>query len=115
MGFFAGPFDFGTLPVPTGQGGVEEDEGVLMMGRPKWLLIGAFACAAFCSLPLGTVHAKDGNEVISVEKDKDKTSYIIRGSNEDTEKEQTDRAWEMLDRAIIDTRGCHGKGPDNHR
>lgn len=90
------------------------------MERPKRLSIAVFACAVLClspygPLPHGIVCAKDGKEVISVEKDKDKTSYVIRSNNDNTEKDEKDKAWEMLDHVIIDTRGHHGEGPDNHR
>lgn len=87
--------------------------------KPFWnwksLSTCAFLSAALCLLTWTTVIAKDGKDTISVERDKDKTSYVIRGSDDNTEKEDKDRAWEMLDRVIIDTRGRHGEGPDNHR
>jgi hypothetical protein len=81
----------------------------------KSFLKGAFLSAALCLLTWTAVMAKDQKDTIAVERDKDKTSYVIRGSNDSAEKEDKDRAWEMLDRVIIDTRGRHGEGPDNHR
>jgi hypothetical protein len=59
--------------------------------------------------------AGETNSTISVEQDKDKTTYVIRGSDKDTQKEETDKVWDMLHHVIVDTRGRHGTGPDNNR
>jgi hypothetical protein len=79
---------------------------------------GVLVSGLFFVLSCGPVRAAaDEKEKISVERDKEKTSYVIRSSSEDAkEKEQREKAWEMLDHVIIDTRGSNGgKGPDNHR
>ena len=81
----------------------------------KWLLAGALLTAVFCFLPRTTIGAEDAKEVISVERDKDKTSYVIRSNNDGDVEDQTDKAWEMLDNVYIDTRGRDGEGADNHR
>jgi len=52
---------------------------------------------------------------MDVQRDKDKTVYRIGNSDKDREKDDADKAWQMLDNVIIDTRGAHGKGPNNNR
>ena len=53
--------------------------------------------------------------VIDVQRDKDKTVYSIGARPKDEGKDDADKAWNMLDNAIIDARGAHGKRPDNNR
>ncbi len=54
--------------------------------------------------------------VLDVQKDKDKTVYTIGARPANTGKDDTDRAWGMLNNMVIDNgRGAHGKGPNNNR
>lgn len=79
--FFARPFGFGTLPMP-GPGDVR----IMKQFRvPKRLPAGAFSVAAPCRTPSFT--PKTGKDVVSVEKDKEKTSCLIRSANDNTEKD----------------------------
>jgi hypothetical protein len=52
---------------------------------------------------------------LGVQRDKDKTVYTIGARSRGTRRDETDRAWDMLNNVVIDARGAHGKGPDNNR
>jgi len=52
---------------------------------------------------------------ITLEKDVDKTVYTIGPNERDTTKEDKDKAWEMLQGVVIDSRGSRGKGSDHNR
>jgi len=88
-----------------------------MRGNGRWVsLLVTIVAVSGVLCPSGrSFGAEETNSTISVEQDKDKTTYIIRGSDKDTQKEEADKAWEMLQHVIIDTRGRHGTGPDNNR
>jgi len=53
--------------------------------------------------------------VLDVQRDKEKTVYTIGARPGDTRRDDTDRAWDMLNNVVIDARGAHGKGPNNNR
>ena len=88
-----------------------------MRGSGRWVgLLVMIIAASGVLCPSGrSLGAEETNSTISVEQDKDKTTYIIRSSDKDTQKEEADKAWEMLHHVIVDTRGPHGTGPDNNR
>jgi len=53
--------------------------------------------------------------VLDVQRDKDKTVYTIGARHGDIRRDDTDKAWDMLNNVVIDARGAHGKGPNNNR
>jgi hypothetical protein len=88
-----------------------------MRRNGKWvsLLVMIVAASGVLCSPGLSLAAEEGNSAISVERDKEKTTYIIRGCDKERQKEETDRVWDMLHHVIVDTRGRHGTGPDNNR
>ena len=95
--------------------------------KPVRTLLLTTSVGVFLSLcaPSST-HGADGNRqapvqapaqapTLDVQRDKEKTVYSIGSSDRDSGKEDADRAWQMLNNMMIDTRGAHGKGPDNNR
>jgi hypothetical protein len=50
----------------------------------------------------------------TLEKEKDRTVYIVGLGDRGQIKEDTDKALDMLRGVVIDSRGCSGKGSDNN-
>jgi hypothetical protein len=80
------------------------------------------ACAFLGLAPAAATYgAETGSQppaqppVLGVQRDKDKTVYTIGARPWDTRRDDTDRAWDMLNNVVIDARGAHGKGPNNNR
>jgi hypothetical protein len=79
------------------------------------------ACAFLGLAPASTTFGAgpDGQpppqSALDVQRDKDKTVYTIGARPRDKRRDDADRAWDMLNNVIIDTRGSHGKGSDNNR
>ena len=84
-------------------------------GRWIGLLVTIVAASGVLCSAGRSLAAEETNSTISVEQDRDKTTYVIRGRDKDTQKEETDKAWDMLHHVTVDTRGRHGTGPDNNR
>ncbi len=82
-----------------------------------------FLASAFLGVvPVAATYGAEGSgpspaqpPVLDVQRDKEKTVYRIGSRPVDTRKDDTDRAWDMLNNVIIDARGAHGKRPDNNR
>lgn len=67
---------------------------------------------------LAAASVSDGGDALEVRRDKEKTVYSISGDENAKKEEERDRerAWKMLDSAIIDTRDHRdGKGKDHNR
>ncbi len=100
----------------------EEAKG---MGRWGMAYI-AFLLAGLAVASFGSALAGEGDDgekagrapappAIDVQRDSDKTVYSIGGSPRNSGKTDKDRSWDMLNNVLIDTRGAHGKRPDNSR
>ncbi|OPX98321.1 MAG: hypothetical protein A4E62_02380 [Syntrophorhabdus sp. PtaU1.Bin002] len=68
--------------------------------------------AFFNMLPLSVY----GEDKIRVERQKDKTVYIIDSEKDEDKSDDKARSWEMLrDMTVIEKRGLSGKGQDHNR
>jgi len=97
------------------------------MKRRRWTRWAAtrlvfIACTLAALLPAAAAHgAEAANQsaaqppVLDVQRDKEKTVYTIGARPKDAGKDDADKAWDMLDNVTTDTRGAHGKRPDNNR
>jgi hypothetical protein len=54
-------------------------------------------------------------QMLDVREDRDKTVYTIGPSPAGSGRDDTDRAWDMLNNVVIDARGTNGQRPDNYR
>lgn len=90
----------------------------LLLAACAWGFLGLFAASS--------IYSADGNgqappqppaqpPTLDVQRDKEKTVYSIGTSDRDSRKDDSDRAWQMLNNMMIDNRGTRGKGPDNNR
>jgi hypothetical protein len=74
------------------------------------LLVGFFGLSG-----LAPLYGAETNGPITVEREKEKTVYSIGSTDKNSTRDDADKAWEMFNNVIIDTRGSHGKGPNNNR
>jgi hypothetical protein len=77
------------------------------------LLALASMCAVF--IPSLRVYGVEPDSSITLERDKDKTVYTIGPGDREQIKQDADKAWDMLNNVVIESRGSRGKGPDNNR
>ncbi|OPY73159.1 MAG: hypothetical protein A4E63_01019 [Syntrophorhabdus sp. PtaU1.Bin050] len=82
-------------------------------GKPFVVVIVCLALSAFFNmLPLPVY----GEDKIRVERQKDKTVYIIDSEKDEGKSDDKAQSWEMLrDMTVIEKRGLSGKGQDHNR
>lgn len=88
--------------------------GTLLLAALAGILPG-LSLAAGPYGPEGGSQAQAGSPTLDVQRDRDKTVYTTGSTPRDNGRNDKDRAWEMLNNVIIDSRGAHGKRPDNNR
>ena len=99
------------------------EHGKVGRTRSRTVQLIFLACAFLGLAPAAATYGAEAGDsqppaqppVLDVQRDKEKTVYTIGARPRDTGKDDTDRAWDMLNNMVIDARGAHGKRPDNNR
>jgi hypothetical protein len=75
------------------------------------------ALASMCTLflPSFRAYGVESESSITLERDKDKTVYTIGPGDKEQIRQDTDKAWDMLNNVVIESRGSLGKRPHNNR
>ena len=79
--------------------------GILLLVVSACPLLGLFPAASYGDGAEGNGRPPAERPILDVQRDKDKTVYTIGGSSRDIRKDDTDRAWDLLDNVAIDPRG----------
>jgi hypothetical protein len=83
------------------------------LGAIFTLVLLCVCCVFFLSSPHG--YGPEPDSMTTLEKEKDRTVYIVGLGDREQIKEDTDKALDIHRGVVIDSRGCSGKGSDNNR